>query len=74
MEFGALIPVMRTKRTGLAIPSYDRPQVFDKEHLPIWRRLTALHTQLNGYLHEADAEYRRSGLPIARHLALLHPD
>jgi len=73
MELGALVPVMRTKRTGLAIPSYDRPQVFDAAHLRIWRRLTELHMQLNDYLREADAEYRRTGMPIARHLALVYP-
>ena len=29
IELGALSPVMRTKRSGIALPSYSRPQVFD---------------------------------------------
>jgi len=74
IEVGALVPVMRTKRTGLALPSYARPQVYDAAQLPLWRKLTELHTQLNRYLQAADEEHRRSGLPIARHLALVHPE
>ena len=64
---------MRTKRSGIAIPSYTRPQVFDPERLPLWRRMTELHHQLNPYLRAADDEHRASGLPIARHLVLAHP-
>ena len=64
---------MRTKRSGIAIPSYARPQVFDKEQLPFWRRMTELHLQLNPYLRAADDEHRASGLPIARHLVLAWP-
>lgn len=74
IELGALVPVMRTKRTGLAVPSYDRPQVFDPEHLGQWRRMTELHLQLHPYLQAADDEHRRTGLPIVRHLVLAHPD
>jgi alpha-glucosidase (family GH31 glycosyl hydrolase) len=73
MELGALVPVMRTKRSGLAFPSYDRPQVYDDGHIKDWQRLTALHTQLNRYLRRADAQYRRTGLPIARALVLRYP-
>jgi alpha-glucosidase (family GH31 glycosyl hydrolase) len=73
IEFGALVPVMRTKRTGLAVPSYTRPQVYDPAQLDVWRRLTELHAQLNAYLRAADDEHRASGLPIARHLALAYP-
>ena len=73
IELGALVPVMRTKRSGIAIPSYARPQVFDKEQLPFWRRMTELHLQLNPYLRAADDEHRASGLPIARHLVLAWP-
>ena len=73
IELGALIPVMRTKRSGIAIPSYERPQVFDEEQLPVWRRMTELHLQLNPYLRAADAEHRATGLPIARHLMLRWP-
>ncbi|MBA2347326.1 MAG: glycoside hydrolase family 31 protein [Solirubrobacterales bacterium] len=74
IELGALLPVMRTKRSGIALPSYDRPQVFDPEILPTWKKLTALHQQLNPYLRAADEQYRRTGLPIVRHLMLAHPE
>lgn len=74
MELGALVPVMRTKRSGLAVPGYARPQVYDEDHLPDWRRLTELHLQLNRYLRAADDEHRRTGLPIVRHLVLGWPD
>ncbi len=40
--------------------------------LPIWRRYAKLHTQLY-YQLAADAEYRRSGMPAMRHLALVYP-
>ncbi len=73
IELGALAPVMRTKRTGIAIPSYTRPQVFDAGQLPVWRRMTELHHQLNPYLRAADDEHRATGLPIARHLLLTWP-
>lgn len=73
IELGALVPVMRTKRSGIAVPSYPRPQVYDPEHLETWRRLTELHHQLNPYLRAADETYRRTGLPIARHLVLRYP-
>ena len=73
IQFGAVSGVMRTKRSGLAFPSYERPQVFDPEILPHWRRYTKLHTQLYPYILAADARYRRTGLPLMRHLALAWP-
>ena len=73
IEFGAVSGVMRTKYSGLAFPSYRRPQVFDPEILPIWRRYTKLHTQLYPYLLAADSAYRSTGLPLMRHLALAAP-
>jgi alpha-glucosidase (family GH31 glycosyl hydrolase) len=73
IELGAVSAVMRTKRSGIAIPGYERPQVFDRESLPIWRRYTKLHTQLYPYLRAADAVYRSTGLPIMRHGLLTHP-
>jgi len=66
--------VMRTKRSGLAFPPYQRPQVFDDENLPVWRRYTKLHTQLYPYILAADARYRATGMPLMSHLALHHPD
>ena len=66
IEFGAVSGVMRTKRSGLAFPSYRRPQVYDPTLLPVWRRYTKLHTQLYPYVLAADANYRRTGLPLMR--------
>ena len=74
IELGALVPVMRTKRSGIALPSYRRPQVFDPEQLPVWRRMTELHHQLNPYLRAADGEYRATGVPTVRHLVLAYPE
>lgn len=73
IEFGAVSGVMRTKRSGIAVPSYERPQVFDPENLPVWRRYTKLHTQLQPYLLGADLTYRRTGIPLMRHHALTNP-
>lgn len=70
IQFGAVSGVMRTKYSGLAFPSYQRPQVFDPDLLPIWRRYTKLHTQLYPYILAADARYRATGMPLMRHLAL----
>jgi alpha-glucosidase (family GH31 glycosyl hydrolase) len=73
IQFGAVSGVMRTKRSGIALPSYERPQIFDPGVLPVWRRYAKLHTQLHPYLLAADRDYRRTGLPLMRHLALEWP-
>ncbi|MDX6698778.1 MAG: hypothetical protein QOE65_2175 [Solirubrobacteraceae bacterium] len=73
IQFGAVSGVMRTKASGLAVPSYRRPQVFDPEILPLWRRYTKLHTQLYPYILAADAHYRATGMPLMRHLGLVTP-
>lgn len=73
IQFGAVSGVMRTKYSGLAFPSYRRPQVFDPEILPVWRRYTKLHTQLYPYVLAADAHYRATGMPLMRHLGLVTP-
>ena len=65
---------MRTQANGINIPAQPRAQIWDDEVLPHWRRWAKLRTQLYPYLAAADAEYRRSGLPIMRHLALAYPD
>src|SRR6185503_4541868 len=74
VQLGAVSGVMRTERDGIAIPDYDRPQVDDPDQLANWRRYTKLRTQLYPYLVAADREYRRSGMPIMRHLVLAYPD
>jgi alpha-D-xyloside xylohydrolase len=73
VQFGAVSGVMRTQATGIAVPPKPRPQVWDPDQLGNWRRYTKLRTQLYPYLVAADAEYRRSGLPLMRHLSLAYP-
>jgi alpha-glucosidase (family GH31 glycosyl hydrolase) len=73
IQAGALTPVMRTKAEGFALPEKPRPQIWEPEIIGHWRRWAKLHTQLNPYLRAAESEYRRSGLPIMRHLALVFP-
>jgi alpha-glucosidase (family GH31 glycosyl hydrolase) len=73
VQFGAVSGVMRTQANGIAVPSKPRPQVWDADQLPNWRRYAKLRTQLYPYLVAADAEYRRSGMPIMQHLALTYP-
>lgn len=74
IELGAVSGVMRTEANGVKLdPQATRPQIFDPEILPIWRRYAKLRTQLYPYLVAADAEYRRSGMPLMRHLALTYP-
>jgi alpha-glucosidase (family GH31 glycosyl hydrolase) len=74
VQVGFVSGVMRTQRNGIALPDKSRPQVEEPETLPIWRRYAKLRTQLQPYLAAADAEYRRTGLPIMRHLSLAYPD
>jgi alpha-glucosidase (family GH31 glycosyl hydrolase) len=73
IELGAVSGVMRTEANGIRIPDSPRPQVWDPEIAPHWRRWASLRTQLYPYLAAAEREYRRSGLPIMRHLALAYP-
>jgi alpha-glucosidase (family GH31 glycosyl hydrolase) len=73
IEFGAVSGVMRTKASGLAFPSYTRPQIFDDAIIGVWRRYAKLHTQLYPYLRAADAAYRATGMPLMRALALTDP-
>jgi alpha-glucosidase len=73
IELGAVSGVMRTEANGIRIPDSARPQVWDPGIVGHWRRWAGLRTQLYPYLAAADREYRRSGLPIMRHLALAYP-
>jgi alpha-D-xyloside xylohydrolase len=74
IQFGALTPLMRTKSSGIELPPYRRPQVWDDDVLPHFHRWCAWHTQLNDYLMAAHAEYRTSGRPIMCAIALDDPD
>ena len=73
IQVGAVSGVMRTQANGIRIPASERPQIWDRGILGHWRRWAKLRTQLYPYLAAADGEYRRTGLPIMRHLALVHP-
>ena len=73
IEFGAVSGVMRTEANGFKLASYTRPQVTDAAMLPLWRRYAKLRTQLYPYLVAADANYRRTGMPLMRDLALVYP-
>ena len=73
IQLGAVSGLMRTKRSGIALPAYERPQVFDPASMPIWRRYAKLHTQLLPYIEAADAEYRATGMPLMRHGLLTDP-
>jgi alpha-glucosidase (family GH31 glycosyl hydrolase) len=74
VQFGAVSPVMRMQRNGVAFPEKDRPQVEDDDQIANWRRYAKLHTRLLPYLEAADRVYRRTGLPIMRYLALAYPN
>ena len=73
LQFGAVSGVMRTKAEGIGTGQDLRPQIWQPRMLPRYRRWAKLRTQLYPYLVAADAEYRRSGLPMMRHLALAYP-
>jgi alpha-glucosidase (family GH31 glycosyl hydrolase) len=74
VQFGAVSGVMRTETDGFAVPDYQRPQVYDPGQLANWRRYANLRTQLYPYLAAAAKQYRTSGLPLMRALALRYPD
>jgi alpha-glucosidase len=74
IQFAAFCPVMRTKAGGIEIPAYGRPQIWDPEVLPTWRRWARWHTRLNDHLMAAHDAYRATGRPIMCALELVHPE
>ncbi|MBI2383191.1 MAG: glycoside hydrolase family 31 protein [Gammaproteobacteria bacterium] len=75
-QFGAVSPWIKARKQSINLPpdpTLSRPQIWDPDVLPIFRRYAKLHTQLYPYLDAAVAEYRASGLPLMRHLALVYP-
>ncbi|MEO2168073.1 MAG: TIM-barrel domain-containing protein [bacterium] len=74
IAFGALSPIMRSQKDGIAIPVKDRAHLWDPGHLAIWRRYAKLHTQLYPYLQAAAEEYFATGMPIMRHHLLSDPE
>lgn len=75
LQVGFASGVMRTQANGYAFRENraERSQVWSPAVKPTWRRYAKLRTQLLPYLAAASAEYQRSGLPLARHLALGWP-
>ena len=73
IEFGAASGVMRTEANGFNLGPNTRPQIFDAGILPVWRRYAKLRTQLYPNLLAADGNYRRTGMPLMRDLALVYP-
>jgi sulfoquinovosidase len=73
IQFSAFCPVMRTKAGGIEIPPYERPQIWDQDVLPSWRRWAGWHTRLNDYLMAAHEIYRETGRPIMCALELAYP-
>ena len=55
------------------MPASDRPQIWERPTISLWRRYAKLRTQLYPYVAAAAAEYRRTGMPLMRHLALSFP-
>lgn len=74
IEYGAFTGVMRLQSGGIFVGvTNDRPQVTDPVVAPIWKRYTRLRTMLYPYIAGSEDAYQRSGLPLMRHLALVHP-
>ena len=73
IQLSAFCPVMRTKAGGIEIPKYHRPQIWDDEVRPSWRRWSRWHTRLNDYLMAAHSTYRQTGRPIMCSLELAYP-
>jgi alpha-glucosidase (family GH31 glycosyl hydrolase) len=71
IQLGAVSGVMRTKAEGIGVSAAERPQIWERPTVAVWRRYAKLRTQLYPYLVAADREYRRTGLPLMRHLALV---
>jgi alpha-glucosidase len=75
LEFGTFNGIMRTQANGYPRPFDDsvRTQVWDDAVRPVWRKYAKLRTQLFPYIWSAAQEYRATGMPITRHLALAYP-
>ena len=75
IQFGAVSGVMRTKHGGVSVPPRgERPQPWHDAIIGHWRRYAKLRTQLYPYIAAHDRVYRRTGMPLMRHLALAYPD
>src|SRR5262249_58903009 len=73
VQLGAVSGVMRTEANGFAFPPKPRPQIYDDDQIENWKRYAKLRTELYPYVTAALREYRRTGLPLMRHLVLVDP-
>lgn len=74
IQFGAFSGVMRDQADGYIVgDGRARAQILAPEQIGIWRRYSKLRTQLYPYVEAAAAEYRRTGMPMMRALALQFP-
>lgn len=73
VQFGAFSGVMRNQANGLQVDDRYRPQVLDPDQIDNWRRYAKLRTQLYPYTSGAARQYRETGLPMMRAMALDFP-
>lgn len=74
IQFGAFSGVMRDQADGyLAGDNRSRAQILAPEQIQIWQRYSKLRTQLYPYIQAATNEYRQTGMPLMRALALSFP-
>ncbi len=73
IAYGGLSVVMRSQRSGVRFPDYERPQPWDEDHQPVWRMYSKLHTQLYPYVQAAAEDYYATGRPVMQHHVLTHP-
>jgi alpha-glucosidase (family GH31 glycosyl hydrolase) len=73
VQFGAFSGVMRNQADGLDFFGHSRPQILDPDQIDNWRRYAKIRTQLYPYISASADEYRRTGMPMMRALALQYP-
>ncbi len=73
VQFGAFSGAMRNQSNGFRLGAGVRPQILDPDQIGNWRRYSKLRTQLYPYIRAAAAQYRKSGMPMMRALALTNP-
>ncbi|WP_243056362.1 TIM-barrel domain-containing protein [Nocardioides sp. SR21] len=73
IQYGAFTGVMRLQSGGIQYVGPTKPLVSDPEVEPVWKTYTRLRTMLYPYIAGSQDAYERSGLPLMRHLALVHP-
>lgn len=74
IEYGAFTGVMRLQSGGIRFDGPEKPLVTDPAIAPTWTRYTRLRTMLYPYIAGSQDAYATSGMPLMRHLALVHPD